>query len=134
MTGHVYLCGNIQGSGFSGYEAWDVTNVTNPKLVERCAVFATRISFGGMQHGIAYMPGSKNEPTGSPADGARASRWSSPTGAIQYNPQYIRTFGLPGGQPVFGRTRLQRRFTARSPHTSIQTLLASWRAAPRRTT
>src|SRR5207302_2378433 len=31
--GHVYLLRNIQGSSASGYEAWDVTNVTNPVLV-----------------------------------------------------------------------------------------------------
>src|SRR5690349_10321160 len=31
--GHVYLMRNVQGSSASGYEVWDVTNVTNPVLV-----------------------------------------------------------------------------------------------------
>src|SRR6266403_4270800 len=33
VPGRVYLLRNIQGSSASGYEAWDVTNVTAPTLV-----------------------------------------------------------------------------------------------------
>src|SRR6267378_3905569 len=100
MTGHVYLLRNIQGSGFSGYEAWDVTNVTNPKLVgEMRGIRNTHKLWWECNTGIAYMPGSKNEPTGSPSRWRQGQSmviadWSDPA-----HPQYIRTFGLPGGQP-----------------------------------
>jgi len=100
MTGHVYLLRNIQGSALSGYEAWDVTNVTNPQRVgEMRGIRNTHKLWWECNTGIAYMPGSKNEPLGSPTRWRQGQSmviadWSNPG-----DPQYVRTFGLPGGQP-----------------------------------
>jgi hypothetical protein len=98
--GAVYLLRNIQGSSASGYEAWDVTDVTNPKLVGAMrSIRNTHKLWWECTTGIAYMPGSRDVPA---ASGQRwrqgqsmvIADWSNPAA-----PQYIRTFGLPGGQP-----------------------------------
>jgi hypothetical protein len=94
--GHVYLLRNVQGGAQSGYEAWDVTDVTHPTIVGAMrGIRSTHKLWWECNTGIAYMPGSL-------ATGAlwRQSQsmviadWSNPAA-----PRYIRTFGLPGGQP-----------------------------------
>ena len=100
--GHVYLMRNIQGSAAqqSGYEAWDVTDVTNPKLVGAMrSIRNTHKLWWECKTGIAYMPGSKDVPQ---ASGQRwrtgqsmvVADWSKPA-----SPQYIRTYGVVGAQP-----------------------------------
>lgn len=98
--GAVYLLRNIQGSSASGYEAWDVTDVTHPKLVGAMrGMRNTHKDWWECKTGIAYMPGSRDVPA---ASGQRwrqgqsmvVADWSNPA-----EPRYIRTFGLPGGQP-----------------------------------
>src|SRR5262245_49827825 len=60
MQGHVYLLRNIQGSSASGYEAWDVTNVTAPVLVGAMrGIGNTHKLWWECKSGIAYMPGSR---------------------------------------------------------------------------
>src|SRR6266850_6016324 len=66
MPGHVYLLRNIQGSSASGYEAWDVTDVTNPKLVGAMrSIRNTHKLWWECTTGIAYMPGSRDVPASS---------------------------------------------------------------------
>src|SRR6267142_400012 len=98
--GAVYLLRNIQGSSASGYEAWDVTDVTNPKLVGAMrSIRNTHKLWWECTTGIAYMPGSRDVPASS---GQRwrmgqsmvVADWSNPA-----SPQYIRTFGVVGAQP-----------------------------------
>jgi hypothetical protein len=100
ISGHVYLLRNIQGSTASGYEAWDVTDVENPSLVGAMRNLRnTHKLWWECKSGIAYMPGSKDLPMGDPnrwrqGQSMVIADWSDPT-----TPKYIRTFGLPGGQP-----------------------------------
>src|SRR5437879_6927857 len=55
MPGHVYLLRNIQGSSASGYEVWDVTNVSNPTLVKAIGGLRnTHKPWGECKTGIAY--------------------------------------------------------------------------------
>ena len=98
ISGRVYLLRNVQGSSASGYEAWDVTNVTNPTLVGAMrGIRNTHKLWWECSTGIAYMPGS--------LDVAAPKRWRQGQSMViadwsdPKNPQYIRTFGLPGGQP-----------------------------------
>jgi len=101
MSGHVYLMRNIQGSSASGYEVWDVTNVTNPVLVGAMrSLRNTHKLWWECKTGIAFMPGSKDVPTPNrwrQGQSMVIADWSDPTA-----PQYVRTFGLPGGQPDAG--------------------------------
>jgi hypothetical protein len=110
---HVYLLRNIQGSPASGYELWDVTDPGNPAPVAALTGLRnTHKDWIECSTGIAYMPGSKD------VQGANRWRqgqsmviydWSNPplakapgTAIPNYGdtyPKYIRTFGLPGGQP-----------------------------------
>ena len=100
VPGRVYLMRNIQGSSAQGYEVWDVTNVSNPTLAGALRnIRNTHKLWWECNTGIAYMPGSKNEPAGSPTRWRQGQSmiivdWSRPAA-----PVYIRTFGLPGGQP-----------------------------------
>jgi len=102
VHGHVYLMRNIQGSAAqqSGYEAWDVTDVTKPVLVGAMrSIRNTHKLWWECKSGIAYMPGSKDVPQ---ASGQRwrtgqsmvVADWSNPAA-----PQYIRTYGVVGAQP-----------------------------------
>src|SRR5256885_7141214 len=98
IPGHVYLLRNVQGSSASGYEVWDVTNVSNPTLAgEMRALRNTHKMWWECSTGIAYLPGSK--------DVAAPNRWRQGQSMViadwsdPAHPQYIRTFGLPGGQP-----------------------------------
>jgi hypothetical protein len=109
--GHVYLLRNIQGSSASGYEIWDVTDVSNPLPVAALrGIRSTHKDWWECKSGIAYMPGSK---------GGAAPKWRTPQSMLVYDwskppapgaagstiavyagyPKYIRTYGLVGAQP-----------------------------------
>jgi hypothetical protein len=98
VPGRAYLLRNVQGSSASGYEVWDVTNVSNPTLAgEMRGLRNTHKMWWECSTGIAYLPGSK--------DVAAPNRWRQGQSMViadwsdPARPQYIRTFGLPGGQP-----------------------------------
>jgi len=96
--GAVYLLRNIQGSSASGYEAWDVSDVTNPKLVGAMrSIRNTHKLWWECTTGIAYMPGSKDVPAPNrwrTGQSMVVADWSNPA-----SPQYVRTFGVLGAQP-----------------------------------
>jgi hypothetical protein len=97
--GKVYLMRNIQGSSASGYEVWDVSKVTSPTLVGAMRnLRSTHKVWWECKTGIAFMPGSRDATFGLPLWRQPQSmlivNWSNPS-----SPVYIRTFGLPGGQP-----------------------------------
>ncbi|HXL20037.1 MAG TPA: hypothetical protein VN961_21175, partial [Streptosporangiaceae bacterium] len=59
--GRVYLLRNVQGSTASGYEAWDVTDVTNPVLVGAMrGLRNTHKLWWECKSGLAFMPGSRD--------------------------------------------------------------------------
>jgi hypothetical protein len=96
--GAVYLLRNIQGSTASGYEVWDVTNVSNPTLVGAMrGLRNTHKMWWECSTGIAYLPGSK--------DVAAPNRWRTGQSMVvadwsnPASPQYIRTYGVVGAQP-----------------------------------
>jgi len=88
----VYMMRNIG----AGYEVWDVTDVKVP---------VWKSSFTGMRNthklwwecntGIAYLPGSINGTGWRQTQSMVIVDWSNPVAT----PTYLRTFGLPGGQP-----------------------------------
>jgi len=100
QAGKVYMIRNS-----SGYEQWDVTNVSAPVLLKQLpGIRSTHKLWWECNTGISYMPGSKN-PTAFPGTPVwRQSQamviydWSNPHNGQP--PVYIRTFGLPGGQPT----------------------------------
>jgi hypothetical protein len=98
VPGKVYLMRNVQGSSASGYEVWDVTNVSAPTLVGSMrGLRNTHKMWWECNTGIAYLPGSKDVPAPNrwrQGQSMMIVDWSSPA-----DPHYIRTFGLPGGQP-----------------------------------
>src|SRR6266705_2454838 len=99
-TGHVYMLRNVQGGSHSGYEVWDVTNlppVGVPVLVSAVRnLRSTHKSWWECNTGIAYLPGSKNTaPLWRHSQSMVIVDWSNPAAT----PVYIRTHGLPGGQP-----------------------------------
>lgn len=97
VSGHVYMMRNFAG----GYETWDVTDVTHPvgPLATLSHIRSTHKFWWECNTGIAYMPGSKDDSWGQPLWRQRQSMvivdWRNPAAP----PIYIRTFGLPGGQP-----------------------------------
>jgi hypothetical protein len=101
QAGHVYLLRNIQGSSFSGYEVWDVTNVEAPVIASALrGIRSTHKLWWECNTGIAYLPGSKDASFGLPLWRQSQSMvivdWQNPHGT----PPILRTFGLPGGQPA----------------------------------
>ena len=93
--GHVYMMRNVQGSAASGYEVWDVTNVSAPALVGQMRDLRnTHKHWWECKTGIAYLPGSKNAPRWRQGQSMMIVDWGNPA-----NPIYLRTHGLPGGQP-----------------------------------
>jgi hypothetical protein len=98
VPGKVYLMRNVQGSSASGYEVWDVTNVSAPTLVGSMrGLRNTHKMWWECNTGIAYLPGSKDVPAPNrwrQGQSMMIVDWSNPA-----DPHYIRTFGLPGGQP-----------------------------------
>jgi hypothetical protein len=102
LRGKVYLMRNIQGSDDSGYEVWDVTDVKKPVLASALrGIRSTHKLWWECTTGIAYMPGSKNSvlvpgtPLWRQSQAMLIYDWKDPA----QEPKYIRTFGLPGGQP-----------------------------------
>lgn len=100
--GHVYMLRNVQSGtdSVSGYEVWDVTNVTAPaKVSELRNIRSTHKSWWECKTGIAYLPGSKAASFGLPLWRQSQSMvivdWSNPAAA----PHILRTHGLAGGQP-----------------------------------
>jgi len=96
-TGHVYMLRNVQGGSLSGYEVWDVTNVSAPVLASAIrGLRSTHKSWWECKTGIAYLPGSKSTgPLWRQSQSMVIVDWSNPAAT----PVYIRTHGLPGGQP-----------------------------------
>jgi hypothetical protein len=97
--GKVYMMRNVQTGNlaFSGYEVWDVTDVTNPTPAGSVrGLRNTHKHWWECKTGIAYLPGSK---------GAPAAAWRQGQSMLIYDwktpasPIYLRTHGLPGGQP-----------------------------------
>jgi len=78
INGHVYLLRNIQGSSASGYEIWDVTDVSNPaKVASLTGIRSTHKDWWECKSGIAYMPGSK--------DVAAPNRWRTSQSMLVYD-------------------------------------------------
>jgi hypothetical protein len=104
VAGQVYLLRNVQSGDFAGYEVWDVTNPTSPSMKSSLRhIRSTHKDWWECSTGIMYAPGSKDDvATTSGAPLWRQSQamliydWSNPLA----DPVYIRTFGLPGGEPT----------------------------------
>jgi hypothetical protein len=101
IPGRVYMMRNVQtnNQAFSGYEVWDVTNVTAPVLVGALRNLRnTHKHWWECKTGIAYLPGSKGAAFGQPlwrqGQSMMIVDWRDPA-----NPIYLRTHGLPGAQP-----------------------------------
>src|SRR5690242_2282929 len=103
QAGHVYLLRNVQGGANAGYEQWDVTNTKAPVLKHALLnIRSTHKDWWECSTGISYMPGSQNVPASSGKQWRQSQAmliydWSHPDDPTY--PKYIRTFGLPGGQP-----------------------------------
>ena len=105
QAGKVYMLRGVQGGPSAGYEQWDVTNVSAPvRLKALTGLRSTHKDWWECNTGIAFMPGSKD-----PAAFAGTPVWRQSQAMIIYDwsnphngqpPVYIRTFGLPGGQPT----------------------------------
>ena len=94
-AGAVYMMRNVQGSSASGYELWDVTDVSSPKPVAAVRnLRATHKHWWECKTGLAYLPGSKAAPRWRQGQSMMIVDWSDPA-----NPIYLRTHGLPGAQP-----------------------------------
>ncbi len=109
---HVYMLRNVQGGAASGYELWDVTNVSAPAPVAAVTgIRSTHKDWWECSTGIMYGPGSRAAPAPQwrQAQSMVIYDWSNPplaaaagTAIPNYGstyPRYVRTFGLPGGQP-----------------------------------
>lgn len=99
-TANVYLMRNVQGTSASGFEVWNVSNVSNPMLVGAMrGVRSTHKLWWECSTGIAYLPGSLDASSGLPlwrqAQSMVIADWKDPA-----HPIYLRTHGLPGGQPT----------------------------------
>jgi hypothetical protein len=97
MPGKVYMMRNVQTNvlATSGYEVWDVTDVTAPfRVGEMRNLRNTHKHWWECKTGIAYLPGSKAAPRWRQGQSMMIVDWSEPA-----NPIYLRTHGLPGGQP-----------------------------------
>ena len=136
ISGRVYMMRNVQtnNADVSGYEVWDVTDVTNPTLVgELRNLRNTHKHWWECKTGIAYLPGSKKSPQLQDSDGVRASRCSSSIGAIPRHRSTSALTGCRAGNRV-GQDLCRRRCMVQFLRTSIPKRLARWRAPPRRTT
>ena len=93
--GQVYLMRNVQGGAASGFEVWNVTNVSAPTLVGAMRSLSnTHKPWWECKTGIAYLPGSRTADNWRQRQSMLVVDWSNPA-----SPVYLRTFGLPGGQP-----------------------------------
>jgi hypothetical protein len=93
----VYLQRNVQGGANSGYQVWDVTNPSAPVMTsELLGIRSTHKQWWECSTGLTFAPGSKNAaPLWRQAQSMLVLDWQNPNAP----PVYIRTFGLPGGQP-----------------------------------
>jgi hypothetical protein len=98
----VYLLRNVQGGASSGFELWDVTDVTDPHMLKALTgIRNTHKLWWECKSGLAFMPGSRGDL--GPAQTWRVGQqmviydWSNPHNGAP--PVYIRTFGLPGAEP-----------------------------------
>ena len=105
QAGKVYMLRGVQGGPSAGYEQWDVTNVSAPvRLKALTGLRSTHKDWWECNTGIAFMPGSKDPAAFAGTPVWRQSQamiifdWSNPHNGQP--PVYIRTFGLPGGQPT----------------------------------
>lgn len=93
--GQVYLMRNVQGGASAGFEVWNVSNVSNPTLVGAMRGLSnTHKPWWECKSGIAYLPGSRTADNWRQRQSMIVADWSNPAA-----PVYLRTFGLPGGQP-----------------------------------
>ena len=100
IPNHVYLMRNVQGGSAAGFEVWDVTNVNAPALVSAMRNLRnTHKPWWECKTGLAYLPGSLNATYGFPlwrqGQSMMIVDWRNP----HASPIYLRTHGLPGGQP-----------------------------------
>jgi len=93
----VYLQRNVQGGPSAGYQVWDVTDVEHPVMKSSVTgLRSTHKQWWECNTGLTYAPGSKNAaPLWRQSQAMLVFDWGDPTAT----PTYIRTFGLPGGQP-----------------------------------
>ena len=105
QAGKVYMLRGVQGGPSAGYEQWDVTNVSAPvRLKALTGLRSTHKDWWECNTGIAFMPGSKDPAAFAGTPVWRQSQamlifdWSNPHNGQP--PVYIRTFGLPGGEPT----------------------------------
>lgn len=96
-TGKVYMMRNVQGGASAGYQVYDVTDVSHPVLASSLTgIRSSHKLWWECTTGIAYLPGSKNvAPLWRQSQAMLIYDWKNPSAT----PVYIRTFGLPGGQP-----------------------------------
>jgi hypothetical protein len=93
--GKVYLMRNVQGSSASGFEVWDVTDVANPVLAGALrGLRNTHKHWWECKTGLAFLPGSRTVDAWRQGQSMMIVDWRDPTAPI-----YLRTHGLPGGQP-----------------------------------
>lgn len=93
----VYLQRNVQGGASSGYQVWDVTDVSAPVMTASLVgIRSTHKQWWECNTGLMFAPGSKNAaPLWRQSQSLLVYDWKNPNAA----PVYIRTFGLPGAQP-----------------------------------
>ncbi|HEV8500580.1 MAG TPA: hypothetical protein VGR63_03315 [Casimicrobiaceae bacterium] len=96
----VYLLRNVQGGPSAGYEVWNVTDPAHPVMTSELRhIRSTHKDWWECDTGIMYAPGSKDATLTSAlwreSQAMLIYDWSNPNAP----PNYIRTFGLPGGQP-----------------------------------
>src|SRR5688572_6615637 len=97
IPGRVYLMRNVQTNSLavSGFEVWDVTDVSNPTPVSAIRRMRnTHKHWWECRTGIAYLPGSMEMPRWRQGQSMVIVDWKKPS-----TPIYLRTHGLPGGQP-----------------------------------
>jgi hypothetical protein len=97
----VFLLRNVQGGASSGYEIYDVTDPSAPFLTSEIRhIRTTHKDWWECDTGIVYAPGSKDPaffgvPQWRQSQAMLILDWSNPLAA----PNFVRQFGLPGGQP-----------------------------------
>jgi hypothetical protein len=93
----VYLLRNVQGGSAAGYQIYDVTDVENPQLKSSIALRSTHKLWWECNTGVAYLVGSRPAPAPlwRQAQSMVIVDWQNP----EAPPTYLRTYGLPGGQP-----------------------------------
>ncbi len=117
---NVYLLRNVQGgpAATQGYEVWNVTNVNAPTIASTYyGVRSSHKPWWECNTGVAYLVGSKSE-------AVEANRWRGSQSMVIVDwkvpttPIYLRTYGLPGGQPGTSGPTVPS-LTGRSRRTSI---------------